>query len=172
MRIQLIRRTPSVSDFFALNNACHASKPCPSSAVRTEHAASSLQSSANRLYNLSASTLCSSFNREMLKSWVTVSSTLRSSSAMSPLTARTATVKLYFQLFNADFSSSNGWICNIFFASMKCDTFAAQSPVSETLGLWVLQEARCALAPKDLKCPSSPPFAAPLHLDSSTSLHC
>ena len=43
-----------------------------------------------------------------LKSWATLSSTLRSSSAMSPLVARTATVKLHFQLRNFDFSPSNG----------------------------------------------------------------
>ena len=42
---------------------------------------------------VSATTLGASLKRSMLKSWTTLSSTLRSSSAVCPLRARTATVK-------------------------------------------------------------------------------
>ena len=69
-----------------------------------------------------ATTVCSSLKRDMLKSWVALSSTLRSSSAMSLLIARTSTEKLHFQPFSASTRDR-------LFVSMTCDEFAAPRPV-------------------------------------------
>ena len=95
-------------------------------------------------------TRCSSLKRDSLKSLVTMSPTLRSSSATSLLKARTATVKFHFQPGNVDLSflrtARYETRC---FVSMTCGTCAAPRPVlgaPRTLG--VASSAACQLAPR------------------------
>ena len=118
---------------FALNNACHTCRSLPSSTARAYHAASSLQSSANIVYNVCDVTLCAALRPAAQKSWVTLSSTLRSTSATSLLIARAAgkmSEHLSFERLDT----------YQIFLSMTCDRFDVLGPALENPGTICISE--------------------------------